>query len=305
VWDEQALLATPASYVPPSKLKALQDAALAACGDADGVIEDPLSCHFDPSVLRCKEGARADDDRCLTGAQLEAVRAIYAGPRDPRTSQPIFPGFEPGGEAQPHNTWRSWIVGRAPGAEGGAALYQFATNFFGYVVFADPHYDIRRFRFDVDVQTTDARFASTFNAYDPDLGPFRKRGGKLIHFHGWNDAAIPPRDSIAYYEAVRAKMGDTSSFYRLFMAPGMLHCGGGAGPNVLSTLPAITSWVEAGKAPEQILATKTIGDGPDARVARTRPLCPYPLLARWDGKGDRSRAESYACAGRDRDASAR
>src|SRR6202041_3050119 len=102
---------------------------------------------------------------------------------------------------------------------------------------------------------------------------------------------VPPRDSIAYYQAVRAKMGDTSAFYRLFMAPGMLHCGGGTGPDVLATLPAITDWVESAKAPDQLLATRMSGEGANAHVVRTRPLCPYPLQARWDGKGDRKRAE--------------
>jgi hypothetical protein len=291
-WAEQALLATPASYVPPSKLRALEDAALHACGDEDGVIEDPLSCHFDPAVLRCKG---KDNDQCLTDAQIKAVRAIYAGPKNARTSEPIMSGYDPGSEGEARG-WQSWIVGRAPGAEGGAALYEFARNFFGYVIFGDPKYDIRRLNFDADVATTDAKTAAILNAYVPDLGPFQKHGGKLLQYHGWGDAAVPPRSSIAYYEAVRKKMGDTSAFYRLFLAPGMLHCEGGAGPNVLSTLPAISDWVEGGKAPERVLATKMVGEGASARVDRTRPLCPYPLLARWDGKGDRKRAESYACA---------
>jgi hypothetical protein len=146
------------------------------------------------------------------------------------------------------------------------------------------------------VATTDAKLAGILNSYDADLGAFRKRGGKLIQYHGWGDPAVPLRDSIAYYQSVQAKMGDTRAFYRLFMAPGMLHCGGGAGPSVLTPLPAIVDWVESGKAPDQMLATKMAGEGASAHVVRTRPLCPYPLLAHWDGKGDRARAESYACA---------
>ncbi len=293
VWVEQAILATPKSYLPSSKLAALEAAALAACGDEDKVIEDPLACHFDPSKLRCKG---ADSDRCLTDAQLKAVRAIYAGPKVPATSAPIMPGYEPGSEGE-DGGWHDWIVGKAPGAAGGAAMYLFAQSFFRNVVFADTNYDIRRFQFDADVAATDA-LAPVLDAYDTDLGAFQKHGGKLIQYHGWGDAAIPPRDSIAYYQGVQTKMGDTSAFYRLFMAPGMLHCGGGTGPNVLATLPAITDWVEHAKAPDQLLATKMTGEGANAHVARTRPLCPYPLQARWDGKGDRARAESYGCGAR-------
>jgi hypothetical protein len=291
VWAEQAILRTPESYLPASKLPALEAAALAACGDEDKVIEDPLACHFDPGVLRCKG---ADNDRCLTDAQITAVRSIYAGPRVPATSTPLIPGYEPGSEAE-DGGWQEWLVGKAPGAAGGAEMHQFAQGFFRYVVFADPTYDIRRFRFDVDVATTDAKLGPILNSYDTDLGAFRKHGGKLIQYHGWGDAAIPPRDSIDYYQGVQTKMGDTSAFYRLFMAPGMLHCGGGTGPDVLATLPAITDWVESAKAPDQLLATRMSGEGANAHVVRTRPLCPYPLQARWDGKGDRKRAESFGC----------
>jgi Tannase and feruloyl esterase len=292
VWALQALAESPGSYVGPEKLRALEGAALHACGDEDGVIEDPLSCQFDPAVLRCKG---AEDSRCLTDAQIKAVRAIYAGPKNPRTSAAIFPGYEPGSEAE-RGGWRTWLVGRARGPEGGAAFQEFTHNFFGYVVFGDPSYDVLRMSFDADVATTDAKAAAILNSSDADLGPFQRHGGKLIQYHGWGDAAIPPRDSIAYYEAVKKKMGDTSAFYRLFLAPGMLHCSGGAGPDVLSTLPAIADWVERGKAPDRVLATKMAGEGASARADRTRPLCPYPLLARWDGKGDRKRAESYTCA---------
>jgi Tannase and feruloyl esterase len=288
VWAERALLATPESYLPPSKLPALENAALKACGDEDRVVEDPLLCHFDPGVLRCKG---ADSDGCLTDAQIKTVRAIYAGPKG------LMPGYEPGAEAenQDEDSWQGWLVGKEPGAAGGAALYLFAENFFRNMVFSDPTYDIRKFRFDVDVATAE-KLAPILSSYDADLSAFRKRGGKLIQYHGWSDAAIPPRDSIDYYEAVQAKMGDPRSFYRLFMAPGMLHCNGGNGPDVLETLPAIIGWVEGGKAPDRVLASKTSGAGANARVVRTRPLCPYPESARWDGKGDRARAESYACA---------
>jgi hypothetical protein len=292
VWIAQALLETPASYLPHSKLPALQAASRAACADEDGVIEDPLTRHFDPAVLRCKG---ADNDHCLTDAQIKAVRAIYAGPRVPGAREVLFPGYEPGDE---DDGWKGMFVDERPGPAGRAAGPRFAEGFFRDFVFADPNYDIRRFRFDTDVATTDAKDAAILNATDADLGAFQKHGGKLIQYHGWVDAAIPPRDSIAYHEAVRVKMGDPSAFYRLFMVPGMDHCGGGPGPVFLdeTILAAIADWVENGKPPDRLLATKMDGEGANAHVVRTRPLCPYPLQAQWDKKGDRTRAESFVCA---------
>jgi feruloyl esterase len=287
--EYQALNAIPASYVPAAKLRALEDAALSACGAVDGVIEDPLSCRFDPAVLRCKG---ADEGTCLTDAQLKAVRSIYAGTKNPRTHEVIEPGPEPGVEAE-RRGW-SILVGHGPGTTKGTA-FEYARNFYAFVVFADPAYDVMHLNLDTDVAMAEAKIAPILNAEAVDLGAFQKHGGKLIHYHGWGDPLIPPRDSVQYYEAVHAKMGDTSGFYRLFMAPGMLHCGGGAGPNVITTLPAITDWVENGKAPDRLLAAKLAGEGPDTAVDHTRPLCPYPMLAVWDGKGDRKRAESYAC----------
>ena len=154
-WAEQALLATPRSYVPDTKLRAIEAAALKACGDEDGVIEDPLGCHFDPGVLRCKG---AENDACLNDAQIQAVRAIYAGPKVPGTSPPIIAGYEPGSEAE-DGGWHDWLVGKGPGADGGAAMYLFPQSFFRNVVFADPTYDLLRFRFDADVAKTDAKYA--------------------------------------------------------------------------------------------------------------------------------------------------
>jgi feruloyl esterase len=290
-WNAQALQETPASYVPPGKLRAIEDAALAACGDADRVVEDPPSCRFDPAVLRC---AGADSDACLTDAQIKAVRAIYAGPRNPRTSELIFPGQEPGSEAE-RGGWQTWVSGRAPGKEGGAALTLFASSFYAYIVFGDPSYDLRRLDFDGDMVTTEARVGKILNAEDPDLTAFRRHGGKLIQWHGWGDPAIPARDSIAYYEAVRTKLGGVDDFYRLFMAPGTLHCGGGAGPDHFTRLPSLVAWVEEGKAPERIVAARMTGEPGHETIVRTRPLCPYPRRATWDGKGDRARAESYLC----------
>jgi hypothetical protein len=269
-WNALALRESPASYIPMAKLKAIEAAVLKACGDEDGVIEDPLACHFDPAVLRC---SGAPTDRCLTEPQITALRKIYGGVRNPRTAERVVAGFEPGAEAEP-GAWSDWIVGSAPGEAGHAVQLAFSTSFFRYMVFDDPQYDLARLNFDSDVSMTDAKVAGIINAVDPDLSAFRKRGGRLIQFHGWSDPVIPPRDSIDYFEAVQAKMGDTGDFYRLFLAPGLLHCDGGPGPNVLPTLEAISAWVERASVPERLVATKFADDDPTHPVERSRPLCP-------------------------------
>jgi len=290
VWDQQALRGRPGHYLSASKLRALQDAARKACAADDGIIDDPLSCHFNPVALRCK-GHEKDD--CLTDAQLETVRALYAGPKNPRTGEALMPGLEPGYEAEPAS-WPEWITGTSAD-DPKPKMLDFGRNFFSYVVFGDPAYDIFHLNFDSDVSTSIEKVGAVIDANDADLGPFKRHGGKLIQFHGWADPALPPRGSIRYYESVHAKMGDTSDFYRLFMVPGMLHCRGGLGPDDPHATEAIVSWVEQAKAPDRLIATKVVqGDG--AQAPRSRPLCPYPQVARWDGKSDRTRAESYSCA---------
>jgi len=286
----QVLNRTPGSWISPTKLALIQAEAVKQCGDADGVIQDPLTCHFQPSKIRCTSG---DAPNCLTNAELATLTAIYRGAINPRTHEKVISGFSPGGEDGP-NGWGRWISGQTPGGKD-ALIHAFAANFFRYIVFADPGYDIMKLNMDSDVAMTDAKFASTFNSYDPDLSAFKARGGKLIHYHGWADPAIPAMDSIDYYKSVQARMGNTSDFYRLFMAPGMLHCGGGPGPNSLATLPAIRAWVEDGKAPDRIMATKYQDDDAAKLVVRTRPLCAFPAFAKWDGKGDRSKMESFRC----------
>jgi hypothetical protein len=288
----QALNAAPGSYIPPEKLKLIQAEAVQQCGDADGVVQDPQACKFRPAKIRCKA---ADARDCLTDEQIGALNKIYRGTHNPRTGEKVLSGYSPGGEGEA-NGWGRWITGTAPGDKD-ALIYGFASNFFRYVVFSDPNYDILNLNFDSDVATTDAKFAPVFNSHDPDLSAFKKRGGKLIQYHGWADPAIPALDSIDYYKSVQAKMGQTASFYRLFMAPGMLHCGGGPGPNVLATLPAITRWVEQDAAPDLLVATKYQDNDRQKPIERIRPLCVYPAHAAWDGKGDKTRLESFRCVG--------
>jgi len=290
-WGYQALTATPDSYLSLDKLKLVEAAAVKQCGDEYGVIEDPQTCRFNPDKLRCVSG---DAPTCLTTAQLAALRKIYDGPKNPRTGEKLLSGFSPGGEGE-DNGWGRWITGTTPDGKS-ALIYQFASNFFGNVVLADPNYDLKRLNFDTDIAMTDAKVGAVFNSYSPDLSAFRAHGGKLIQYHGWADPAIPALDSVDYFRLVQKTMGSTSAFYRLFMAPGMLHCGGGPGPNILSVLPAIATWVEENKAPDMILATKYKNSDATGGALRTRPLCVYPARAVWDGKGDKTKAESFRCA---------
>jgi feruloyl esterase len=327
VWNEIALSGKPESKIMAEQLPAIQKAALAACdaldGVKDGLIEDPRRCHFDPSVLLCHGGAGAD---CLTQPQVEALEKIYAGPKNPRTGEQIYPGYEPGTEAEP-GAWSLSILGSVQSAFGGSIQSAFGNTFFSQVVFEDTHWDWRTIDFDSDVRLADEKTASILNSYDPDLRSFRAHGGKLIQYHGWGDAVIAPRDSIAFYEKVQAFLKrypdprstnatDIQAFYRLFMVPGMQHCTGGPGPASFGNddiaalnlkpdnadhdiLLALDRWVTQGVAPDAIISSGKIGADPKVKsegAPITRPLCVYPAVARYKGHGDTNVAESFECA---------
>ncbi len=311
-WNAQAL-DSPASYIAEPKRRAIEEAALSACGTQDGVIDkfiqDPQACHFDPAVLLCKG---AESDSCLTSPQLEALKKIYSGPKAPGSRQQISPGYEPGAEAEPGIpgiSFASYIFGSGPGQSLAA---MFTTSFYGGFVFNDPKWKFNELNFDKDIATTEAKVGEILNAANPDLTAFKAHGGKLLHYHGWNDGSPPPLHSVNYYQKVVEKMGGVGKaqeFYRLFMVPGMMHCGSGNGPNsfgnFLDPVPAsdpehnifvaLEDWVEKGAAPEQIIATKYDGDDPKKGVLITRPLCPYPQQAKWSGKGDSNRASNWVC----------
>src|SRR5262249_22599243 len=161
-------------------------------------------------------------------------------------------GIMPGSEAG-QGGWSTWITGNAPGRGSHTTL---GNPFFRYVVFEDPNWDFRTFRynrtdgFDSDVDFTDAKLGPIFNNMNPDISAFQAHGGKLIQYHGWADPDISPLNSVNYFESVQAKMGNTAGFYRLFMAPGMFHCNGGPGPNTFDTISALEQWAEHGKAPD-------------------------------------------------------
>jgi hypothetical protein len=305
-WNLQAALNDPASYIPPTKLKAIEAAALAACdardGVTDSVIDDPTKCSFNPSVLLCKG---AESDGCLTEKQIVTLKKIYAGPRDSKGEQ-IVAGFLPGGETGPGG-WSLWINAADPTR---ALQYFFASQTFANMIYDNPSWDFKTFNLERDGKLADQKLASALNATDPNLKAFKARGGKLILYHGWSDAALPPVNTINYFQNVASKMGqrDMGSFVRLFMVPGMQHCGGGPGPNSFGAFVtsaqsdpqhdmslAIERWVEQGVAPDQIIATKRQGPDQKSPVIRARPLCPYPQVARYKGSGSTDDAANFAC----------
>lgn len=319
IWDEQATLPNPASYIPPSKLPVIQRGVLAACdsldGVKDGLIEDPRRCHFNLEKLECNDVNGPD---CLTATQVEAVKRIHEGPRNPVTGRQIFPGYELGAAAAPGD-WVPWIVGLKRGT---AWQFSLGNEFFGDMVFQNPQWNFRSMNFDSDVKLADKKFASILNSTNPNLSPFREHGGKLIQYQGWADSAISPLNSINYYNSVVRNtewrdglnwpeaLKRTRSFYRLFMVPGMEHCTGGPGPDsfggILQRRPpidnaqhdvvyALERWVEQGVAPRKIIATKYKDDAPKKGVVMTRPLCPYPEEAHWVGRGSTNRSSNFVC----------
>jgi len=266
--------------LPSAKLKALAQAAVAACDGLDGLedhlIGDPVSCRFDPAVLRC---TLAESDACLTPPQIEAVKKIYAGART-RSGHQLYPGWAPGSEAG----WGTYIITpREP----------IRVGLFRGWMFQNPTWDPRSFDWEQDVLAVNAAYPF-LSAMSTDYGAFKARGGKLIMYTGLADPVVSPFDTIAYYESVAKAMGgmtDAQSFFRFFPAPGMAHCGGGEGPNTFDALAALEAWVEHGRAPDSIPAAHSTG----GMVDRTRPLCAYPAVARYRGAGSIDDAANFTC----------
>ncbi|MET0271545.1 MAG: tannase/feruloyl esterase family alpha/beta hydrolase [Phenylobacterium sp.] len=279
---QQQALARPGGYLDKPQLELLQASALKQCGGGS-YIRDPGSCRFDPGVLQCKAGSK---DGCLTAPQVAAARAIYDGRRDPRTGRVYLPGVSPGAEAV-NGSWQAWITGPSQARNADAAGYQFASNAFKYLAYADPSFDFLKMDLGQPTERARAKMSPMIDSASPDLRAFRKRGGKLIQYHGWNDPAIPARSSIVYYEDVGRTMGRTDDFYRLYLVPGMLHCGGGLGPGTVDWLQALDRWVVDKAPPGELTAT-----GAAASAGQRQLLCPYPAVARGSGEAWRCVAPS-------------
>jgi feruloyl esterase len=289
--NEQALLKSPDSYLDATSLSLLQAAALKTCAQGEAFIRDPLACRFDPAVLQCAPGEHPST--CLNPAQIAAARSLYAGLRDPRTGRITLPGYSPGEEAAP-GSWTAWITGPSRDHADQALIAKFGTGFFRDFAFDDPNYDITRLDLGAPFAAVSARLGRDLDSVNPDLSAFRAHGGKLIQYHGWNDPAIPARDSILYYENVEKKHGNVSSFYKLYLVPGMLHCGGGQGPGNVDWLTSLDHWVVDAAAPDAIVARQGRFPTPPSEGGPSQLLCPYPAVARRsDGPADQ--AASYRC----------
>ncbi len=294
----------PHAYISSLKLPAIQRATLAVCdahdGVKDGIISDPAKCHFDPQELSCKG---EESIECLTQLQVNSLKKLYQGGVDSQ-GKSIFPGFVLGDET----SWRNWIIGQGPGAAYGDG---YVRNYFRYMVSGDPKWNVLTANVDESLKQAAAATGAELDATNPDLSKFVARGGKLIVYHGWNDPAISPWNSIRYFESVQKEMGaaKVSSFARLYMVPGMEHCAGGPGPSSFGQFGMSTSgpskygifdslvdWVEKSMPPESVVATKyTPGANGENKVAMTRPLCPYPQVAKYKGTGDTNDAASFSC----------
>ena len=299
LWIVDTLYGAGGALLGSREAKLIGTAVNRACdaldGVEDGVLEDPRQCRFDVGALQCS-GAEGSD--CLSAAQVQAVRRLWAGP-DATIGARYYPGLERGGERE---LWGGWIS--APAAEENTHG-SLGLPFFRYFVYGEADWDFRSFDFHDEPARIDATLGAALDATDTDLRPFQRRGGKLIHYHGFSDPDIPPRESIEYHDGVVANLrGDTQggrsgidvdSFYRLFMVPGMGHCGGGPGPNHFDMLVALERWVEHGVVPQRIVASKFQDDDSRRALLRTRPLCSYPLTAQYRGRGSTDEARHFYC----------
>lgn len=271
----------PAARIPPEKYPMIHQAVLNACdasdGLRDGLIEEPERCQVDFRALECKG---TEGPNCLTPIQVRSAQAIIT-PLKSSTGEILFPRLEPGTELR----WARLAGGREP-----AALF---LDEYRYVVYAKPDWDWRTFDVDRDAAKAHA-IDSRVDEFDPNLSVFASRGGKLLIYHGWADQQVAPGSSVEFYKAARehSPVGPSrSDWIRLFMAPGMGHCQGGEGPDTFDGISALEQWVEKGQAPARIIASQ-LNHG---QVVRTRPLCPYPEVAHYDGKGDPDDAASFIC----------
>ena len=296
LWSEQAL-AAPGASLTPAKLRTVQAAAVAACSKtgnvADGLIDDPRKCSFDPAALTC---TGAETDACLTKPQVDSLKKLYSGPSNPLTNASVAPGWEPGGETG----WKLNV--------------ELARGYFGNLVFENEKWNPDNFDLDKDLAAADAKIGINANATNPDLSAAKNKGAKIILYHGWNDQILQPGFSPQYYEKVAQTMGgmdQARDFFRLFMVPGMMHCNSGPGASnfggVGQQIPpardslhdiqaALELWVEKGTAPDRVVATKYTDDAPATKTIKsTRLICPYPQVAKYDGSGDPADAANFTC----------
>jgi feruloyl esterase len=304
--------ASPGRLIQPGQMTLINNAVIAQCVGRDGgagddkFLTDPRDCHFDPKVLLCTGGTLPP--ACLTADQVTTIQKYYAGTIDPVNGQVINPGAERGNETDDVRALGLALQERLPEAAFDGLFYWVFGPSFGVPGSA---VNFANFDFHHVVNTVDDQLAAVLNANSTDLGEFRQHGGKLLMYHGWADPLIPSQSSINYFNALvgndssgvqQASLASggnpalqrTQSYARLFMAPGLYHCSGGPGPNTFDALTPLVNWVEAGVAPETIVATKFVNDTPPA-VQMTRPLCVFPKVAKYNGSGSTSIAANFTC----------
>jgi pimeloyl-ACP methyl ester carboxylesterase len=275
--NAQAVFPDPQNHTPmftPETLKSIDAQIMAACdaldGVKDGVMEDPRRCKLDIAKLTG-----------VTDAQRAALKTIYSETRN--TEGALFPAQPFGGEGETGG-WPSWITGPQ------SLRYGFGTELFKYFVFNDPSWDYSKYDFATFKKDT-ALTASYLNSNDPNLDAFKSKGHKVMMWHGWADAGLSPLGTTQYYEQVQARDPKAQDFFRLFMLPGVLHCGGGAGPDNVDWTTAIADWVEKGSAPDRLIARKMT----NGVAAPSRPVCPYPQHAVYSGSGSTDDEKNFSC----------
>ena len=273
-------------------LQLLERSAIKQCdgidGILDGVIDDPRRCHVRLQSLLCE--GQGVDGQCLQREQLQTIKRLYAGVRDPDSGELLLSGITPGSESG----LASWINHPFWGERGGLLAWAEYSDWDNHKSDAfDPVNDFK---------TIYTKLSPRVDFTDANVLPFKNLGGKLILTNGWADSLTPAQRTIDYYESLEASIGDrkaTQDFARLFLVPGMRHCGGGPGPNQLNLLTPLKNWVERGIAPEKIIAAKSDDNQPKGKLVRSRPICPYPQVAQWLGRGDKNTAASFHCVERE------
>lgn len=295
VWRAQAMQAAP---IAKEKLSLIADRIYAKCdkldGLADGLIDDPRKCPFHPAADLPMCSGDVDGPDCFTTAQVRTLEKIYDGVKI--NGKQFFPGQPLGveiaamGPNGPSSGWEPWMISQT----GRTIDSQYGESFLRYIAFPkpDPQFDFSKFNFDADVEKLGGT-ARLMDATDPDLSRFQARGGKIVMYFGWADPALTPFMGVDYYEKVEEQMGpSTPDFFRLFMVPGMFHCRGGIGAGTFDALTPLVQWVEKAVPPDNILGSRVVDD----KVVRTRPLCPYPQVAKYNGSGSIDDAGNFACA---------
>lgn len=273
---------SPGSAIPADKYALIHNAVLAACdsldGVEDGVLENPLRCVFDASVLQC---TGADSSTCLTAAQVESVKALYRAVNDPRTGAEVLPGLAAGSEL-------GWAVAA------GAQPVGTSLEAYKYVIMQDPNWDISRFNPVTDIdRALKADRDDVLGSTNPNMRQFFDRGGRLLLYHGWSDPQVAPSNTVGFFNKVVSVHGTEAvgRSIQLYMVPGMNHCQGGPGTDTFDKVAAIEQWVQTGRSPARIPASRVTG----GKVERTRPLCPFGQVARWNGTGSTDDAAGFSC----------